>query len=59
MANLTENISKKRAKKKVIREDIFNRYELAGSDDGILGEIFVPKDSDALAGSETVTLTVV
>lgn len=58
MANKTDDISKKRAKKKVIREDIFNRYEVVGTN-GILGEIFIPKDTDTLTSSNTVTLTVV
>jgi hypothetical protein len=58
MANLTGTINQKREQKTVIREDLYIRYEVVSSANGVVGEVFVPKATAAsFATSETCTLT--
>ncbi len=56
MANVTGNIQPIRAEKNVIRIDLFDRYEVTTSGDGVKGAVYLPKGT-TLAPGETVTLT--
>ena len=58
MANKTDTIKKQRAQKKVVKIDLYNRYEVVGSGN-LAGEIYIPRDTDNLATGQTVTLTLV
>ncbi len=60
MANLTDNCTAKKAKKKVIKRDLYKRVEVIGTGaSGVIGELFYPKATTTLVPSETITLTVV
>ena len=57
MANQTGTFTKLRAKKTVIEEDRYDRYEVTGTTaDAIKGEVFIRKGTAFTAG-ETLTLT--
>ncbi len=58
MANMTSNAGKKRTRKEVVREDLYNRYEIDGTN-SIVGEFYVPKTLDTLTTSQTMTITVI
>jgi hypothetical protein len=54
MANQTGTATKQRAKKTIIKEDLYDRYEITGTN--VKGELFVLK-SATFSASETCTLT--
>jgi len=56
MANLTGTITQIREQKNIIDIDLYDRYEVTASANGVVGAVYVPK-GQAFAASDTCTLT--
>lgn len=56
---LTDNGTNKKAKKKIIKKDLYKRVELTGDGtSGLLGEIYYPKATTTLVASDLITITI-
>lgn len=59
MPNYAATVTLRRARKKIYRPELYNRYEIVSSAGaGYAGEILLPKAAVALASNDTITITV-
>lgn len=58
MAAYASTITPRRARKDVIDEDLYTRYEITGGTAAWKGEIYVPKGNTQPVSTDTLTITV-
>ena len=58
MPNYAVTVTKRKNRRKALKEDLYYRYEIYAGAAGWRGEVFVPKGNTQPASADTMTITV-